>query len=38
MGIFDNSSRGTFVRSLMLDRKAWLSVSAPIHPKGVLSG
>ena len=39
MGIFDHSSRSTFVRSdIDVGQKAWLSVSAQIHPKGVLSG
>ena len=45
MGIFDHSSRsafvrsGTFVRSdIDVGQKAWLTVSALIHPKGVLSG
>ena len=39
MGMFDHSSRNTFVRSNNdVDEKAWLAVSAVIHPKGVLSG
>jgi len=39
MGIFDHSSRSTFVRSdTDVGQKAWLTVSALIHPKGVLSG
>ena len=33
MGSFDPS-----LRTLMLDEKAWLTVSTLIHPKGVLSG
>ena len=39
MGVFDHSSRSAFVRSdTDVGQKAWLSVSALIHPKGVLSG
>ena len=39
MGIFDHSSRSAFVRSGSdVGEKAWLAVSALIHPKGVLSG
>jgi len=39
MGIFDHSSRSTFVRSGSdVGEKAWLAVSALIHLKGVLSG
>ena len=34
MGIFDHSSRSAFVRSgTDVDKKAWLAVSALIHPK-----
>jgi len=39
MGVFDHSSRSSFVRSdTDVGQKAWLAVSALIHPKGVLSG
>jgi len=39
MGICDHSSRSSFVRSdTDVGQNAWLSVSALIHPKGVLSG
>jgi len=39
MGIFDYSSRSAFVRSgTDVGEKAWLAVSALIHPKGVLLG
>ena len=39
MGLFDHSSRSTFVSSdTDVGQKAWLTVSALIHPKGVLLG
>ena len=38
MGIFDHSSISAFVKSDTDDEKAWLAVSALIHPKGILLG
>jgi len=39
MGIFNHSSRSAlWGQTLMLDEKAWLAVSALIHPKSVLLG